>query len=237
MKTKYKQNLIVLCIFALLVGAGCAKTKVTGREPVAGLYPRPANIWVYDFAATPAEIPADSVFAGQFGRDATYQTAEHIETGRILGGRMAMELVKHIHKMGIPSIRAVPGAKPQINDVVLRGYIISYDEGDATKRVAIGLGSGASDLQVAVEGFQVTPQGLRLLGSGSSDADASKTPGMAVGAATLIATKNPAGLIVSTGVKLYGEKTGKSTIEGRVDDTAKEIAEILRKRFQGQGWI
>jgi hypothetical protein len=228
---------IVICFFVLLVVSGCAKTKVTNREPVAGLYPRPANIWVYDFATTAAEIPADSAFAGQYGITDMNETAEHIETGRVLGARIATELVKHIHQMGIPCIRATPGAKPPINDIILRGYILSFDEGDATKRVTIGLGKGASDLQVAVEGFQVTAQGLRLLGSGSSDSDASKTPGMAVGAATLIATKNPAGLIISTGVKLYGEKTGKSAVEGRADDTAKEIAEILRKRFQGQGWI
>jgi hypothetical protein len=37
-----------------------------------------------------------------------------------------------------------------------------------------------------------------------------------VGAATLIATANPAGLIISTGMKAYGEMIGKSKVEGRV---------------------
>jgi hypothetical protein len=129
------------------------------------------------------------------------------------------------------------GIEPATNDIVIRGYLISFDKGNAAERVGIGLGSGASNLKVAAEGFQVTAHGLRKLGSGSSDAGGSKTPGMAVGAATLIATHNPAGLIISTGMKVYGEKSGKSTIEGRVDQTAKEIANILKKRFQEQGWI
>jgi len=45
------------------------------------------------------------------------------------------------------------------------------------------------------------------------------------------------GLIVSTGMKAYGEKTGSSGIEGRAKQTAREIADVLKKRFQEQGWI
>jgi len=52
-----------------------------------------------------------------------------------------------------------------------------------------------------------------------------------------LATKNPLGLIVSTGVKLHGEETGSSTIHGKAKDVAKEIADQLRPRFEQQGWI
>ena len=131
----------------------------------------------------------------------------------------------------------MPGSTPQVNDIVLRGYIISFDEGSAAKRVTIGMGSGSSELKVALEGFQVTPQGWRKIGGGTSDAGGSKTPGAAVGAANLVATGNPAGLIISTGVKVYGEKSGKSKVEGRTEQTVKEVADILKKRFQEQGWI
>ena len=57
---------IVSCLFALAVVAGCASTEVTERQEYrGGKIPRPGHIWVYDFAATPAEIPADSAFAGK----------------------------------------------------------------------------------------------------------------------------------------------------------------------------
>ena len=120
---------------------------------------------------------------------------------------------------------------------MIRGSLISFEEGSAAKRVGIGFGSGKSELKVAVEGFQMTPQGLRKLGSGSTDAGGGKSPGMAVGAATFIATANPAGLIIGGGMKVYGEKSGKSKVEGRAKDTAKEIGDVLKKRFQEQGWI
>ena len=137
----------------------------------------------------------------------------------------------------MPAERAPIGMRPQINDLVIRGYLLSVDEGSAAKRVAIGFGSGGSELKTAVEGYQMTAQGLRKLGSGTLDSGGSKTPGAALGAATFIATANPAGLIVSSGMKVYGEVSGSSKVEGRAKDTAKEIAEVLKQRFQEQGWI
>jgi hypothetical protein len=192
---------------------------------------------VYDFVATAGDIPADSAFAGQYAGQPTSQTAEQIETGRKVGAEIASHLVKEIRDMGMPAERASRSSVPMVNDLVIRGYLISVQEGSAAKRVAIGFGSGASELKTAVEGFQVTPHGLRKLGSGTLDSGGSKGPGGAVGLAALIATGNPVGLIVGGGMKVYGEKSGKSTIEGRADQTAKEIADQLRKRFQEQGWI
>jgi len=234
---KYRSHLAA-CLLALITVAGCASTKITSRQQlVTGSLPRPAHIWVYDFAATPTDVPANSALAGQYSADATSQTAEQIAAGRQLGAEIAAQLVEQIRGMGMPAEGAPIGTRPQINDILIRGYLLSVDEGSATKRVAIGFGSGGSELKTAVEGYQVTAQGLRKLGSGTLDSGGSKTPGSAVGAATFIATANPAGLIVSTGMKVYGEASGSSKVEGRAKDTAKEIADVLKKRFQEQGWI
>jgi len=232
------RRIFVLCLFALLIVAGCASTKITNRDRiVTEKLSRPAQVWVYDFAATAADLPADSALAGQASKEAPSQTDEQIASGRKLGALIATELVEQIRGMGMPASFAGTTTTPQINDIVLRGYLISFDEGSAAKRVGIGFGSGKSELKVAMEGFQMTAQGLRKLGSGSSDAGGGKTPGAAVGAATFIATANPAGLIVSGGMKMYGEMSGSSKVEGRAKATAKEIADILKKRFQDQGWI
>ena len=139
--------------------------------------------------------------------------------------------------MGMPAARGGVGTTPQINDLVIRGYLVSVHEGSAAERVAIGFGAGASELKTAVEGFQMTAQGLRKLGSGSVDAGGGKSPGAALGVVGLIATANPAGLIISGGMKAYGEASGSSTVEGRAKATAKEIADVLKERFEQQGWI
>ena len=225
---------IVLCLFALVVVAACASTKVTEQHPVdIGKIPRPDHILVYDFVATPADVPADS--------DVTLanepQTPEQIEAGRQLGAQIAKELVADIQGMGLPAVEATSGISPQVGDIVIRGYLVSIEPGSAAKRLAIGFGAGASELTTAVEGFLVTAQGMRKLGSGRGESGGSKTPGAAVPAAVAIATGNPVGLIVSSGIKIYGEASGKSKLEGRAKATAQEIAARLKIRFQEQGWI
>ncbi len=122
-------------------------------------------------------------------------------------------------------------------NLVIRGCLLSVNEGNAAKRVAIGFGSGKSELRTMVEGFQMTAQGLRKLGVGTVDAAGGKSPGAALGLATFLATKNPAGFTISGGMHVYGEASGSSTVEGRAKATAKEISDQLKKRFQEQGWV
>ena len=232
------RNQIVLCLLALLLIAGCATTKIDSRdELVTGQIPRPNTIWVHDFAATPGDVPDESALAGKHSEHSPPQTAKEIATGRQLGDEIASQLIEQINGMGLSAERATKGTTPQINDLVIQGYLITFNKGSAEKRILIGFGSGASDLKVAVEGFQMTAQGLRKLGSGATDSEGGKTPGADLGVLGLIATHNPAGLIVSTGMKVYDQESGRSTVKGRAKQTAKEIGDVLKKRFKEEGWI
>ncbi|WP_374088985.1 DUF4410 domain-containing protein [Methylomicrobium lacus] len=231
---KVSTNLFYLCV--VLLSTGCASTYVTTSPELApvttspgfasvtgspGLataeqLPRPNQIWVYDFVPTSS---ASASLQAEIGRE-------------IAGG-----IVSGIRQMGLPADPGSPTTKMQINDIVLKGKIVSMDEGSTAERVAIGFGSGASELKVQVEGYQVTPQGLRSVGGGTGDASGSKAPGAALGAIGAIATGNPAGLIISTGMKVYGEESGSSKVEGRTEQIVEEITERLRTRFQQEGWI
>ena len=164
-------------------------------------------------------------------------TAEDIAAGRKYGGQIAQELVADIQAMGLPAVQAGPGSVPQVGDGVIRGYIVSAQGGGAVKRFVIGFGAGATEMDTVVEGYAVTPLGWRKLGSGTLTSSGSKTPGMVVPAAVAIATANPVGLIVVGGLKIYGEASGRNTLEGRAKATADAIAEQLKIRFQDRGWI
>ena len=229
---------ITAWFFALLVAAGCASTTVTDRQPVVTeRLSRPDHILVYDFVATPNDVPAQSALADHASVQPTPQTAEQIATGRRVGAEIATHLVEEIRSMGLPAQRASSPIKPQINDILIQGYLLSVEEGSAAQRMAIGFRSGVSRLSVAVEGYQMTAQGPRKLGSAKLESGGGKGPGAAAPLAVAIATGNPLGVIVSSGIKVYGEATGSSKIDGRADQTAKEIANQLRPRFQQQGWI
>ena len=225
------------CLFALVFAAGCASTKVTDEQRlVYESLPRPNHIWVYDFTATPADVPSESMFAG-LATPATPPTEEEAAIGRQLGTGIAAQLVDAIREMGLPAERGVPGTAPQVNDIEIRGYLVSIEQGSTAKRMTIGFGSGGSELTTTVEGFQMTAQGLRKLGSSTLGSKGSKGPGAGVGAASWAITGSPIGLIVGGGMKVYGEASGSAKIEGRAKATAGEIADQLKTRFQEEGWI
>ena len=212
---------IVLCLFVIVAIVGCASSTITSRQEYeGGKIARPDHIIVYDFAAPPTDVPADQ-----------------IATARQVGAEIAKVLVEDIRGMGLPAERASSQTVPQIGDLVIKGSILSINQGSAAERVAIGFGSGAAQLKAAAEGYLMTDHGLRKLGSGTADTSGGKSPGAALGVVGAVATANPAGLIISTGMKVYGEESGGSTIEGRAKDMAIEIAEVLQVKFKEQGWI
>ncbi|MFA6101607.1 MAG: DUF4410 domain-containing protein [Victivallaceae bacterium] len=225
-------------LVSLVLAAGCASTEFTSRERlVTEKLPRPAKIVIYDFVANPADVPQDSSVAGQTAEKAAPPTAEEIKAGQQLGAGIAAQLVQQICDMGLPAEKGSPKTKLQVNDIILRGYLVSVSQGDSTKRVVVGFGYGASELETLVEGYQMTAKGLRKLGSGKVKSVGSKSPGGAVGAVSMIANANPAGLIVGGVVKGYGEISGNSKVEGLAKSTAKVIADQLQTRFKEEDWI
>jgi hypothetical protein len=231
------QIVLNLCIAgcAISLFTGCASTEVTSHDRIVyDRLPKPNHILVYDFVASPADVPADSMFASA---PTTAPTDEEVTQGRQLGAAIASQLVSEIHEMGLPATQVSTPTPLQINDIVFRGYLVSIDPGSAAKRMTLGFGSGGSELTTVVEAYQMTANGLRKLGSGTVGAKGGKGPGASLGAAGWLITGSPVGLIVGGGMKIYGEASGSATIEGRGKATAKEIANILKGRFQEEGWI
>lgn len=226
---------LISYLCTMVVAVGCASTQVSNQKEVAlGKLSRPAHVWVYDFAATASDVPADSPLAAH---SSGKLTDKEVALGRVLGAQIASELATQISAMGLPAARAAGGTIPRVNDLVIRGTLLSINSGNALERVTIGCGLGASELRTAVETYQVTAHGPRMIESETIDAGGSNTPGASLGVVGLAATGNPAGLIVSTGLKLYGEESGESKITGRAKSTATEIAGLLQQRFQRQGWV
>jgi hypothetical protein len=236
MSVKFRGSLVSY-VFVLCIVAGCATTKVSNQQQMSnGSIPRPNQIWVYPFAATPADVPPNSALAGNLQYDEP-QTPQQIADGRSLGAQIAGQLVQEINGMGMPAAIASAATRPELNDIVLEGTVLSVQQGNATQRVLIGFTAGESELQVAVEAFQMTQGGLHELASGDLTSTGNKTPGMGVGLAASLISHNPAGFLISGGMKAYGEVSGSNTIQGRAEAIAKKISEVLKQRFQQQGWI
>ena len=225
--------LIVACITI-----SCASTKSTGRPE----YPRgtklhkPNRIIVYNFAATPDEIPADAVISGYYKKHDTPQTTEQIRVGRELGSIVAKELVKEIRKMGMPAEHAGKGPTPGIGDFLIKGAFVSMDEGSQFKRVLIGFGAGAGKLETHVEGYQMAFEGPRLLGRRKIEAKGGKMPGLLVPVAGAASAGRAATAVIAGGMNVKKEM-GPESLQAAAKRTAEEIAKVLSKKFAEQGWI
>jgi len=135
----------------LLAVTGCASTKIQNQQVAFGQLPKPAHIYVYEIVATPNDLPANSTLVGLYSKDVPVQSAEQIAVGRKLGSQIQTELTKQIVEMGLPAEFGFPQTTTGINDIVIRGAIISFDEGSAAKRVGIGLGTGSSELKLLLK--------------------------------------------------------------------------------------
>ena len=131
---------MVLCLAAVVVVTGCASTKITNHEVlVTDLSPRPATIWVYNFAATADEVPDNSALVGGFDLDMTPQIAEEIaqrhEAGQRNGDRAGRADQRHGNAGpdGLP-LRSKPRRSTTFSS---RYYLLSVKEGSGTMRVVI----------------------------------------------------------------------------------------------------
>lgn len=228
---------VVALLFSLIVIVGCASTEVTERQSYEGeKLPRPDRIIVHAFTANPAEVPPESAFAAEKAVHSKPLTPEQLKVTQELGAEVAKELVAKLRDAGLPAVQGAGQPAPRVDDIVIRGYFVSVDEGSAANRVLVGFGSGDAEIMTAVEGYQMTSQGLRLLGSGEVKSGGDKMPGLVLPLAVMAATANPIGLVVGGAIKVAGEVDGSDTIEGGAKRTADEIAMQLETAAKKQGW-
>ena len=236
-------NIRVRIIFVMLVAVsatiGCASSELTELQShyEGDALPKPGRILVYNFAATPEDIPADAAISGHYKRRTLPQTAEEKELGRQLGDKLAVELVLEILALGMPAEYADRWHPPSIGSLIIMGEFISIDEGSRAKRMLIGFGAGASSLQTHVVGYQFTDQGLRRLGDAVIESAGGKMPGMLVPVAAGGAMGKAGRSAVISGSMNVAQELGAESMNAAAKRTAKEIAKILSVAFAEQGWI
>ncbi len=232
-------RIIHLMLVAVVVTIGCASSNIAEREIhyEGGPLPKPSRIIVYNFAASPDDIPADAAISGHYQRRTVPQTAEQKKLGRQLGDKLAEELVKGILALGMPAEQADTRRPPAIGNLLIMGEFVSIDKGSRTKRMLIGFGAGAGELQTHVVGYQFTDEGLRRLGDAVIETSGGRMPGMLVPVAGgAVAGKAGRTAVVSGSINV-AQELGPESLNAAAKRTAKEIMEILTQAFTKQGWI
>lgn len=191
--------------------------------------PKPTGIVVYTFT-TGGRVKLNS---GALNRVRTRRSGNAAEEKLELANRIvdsfSQSLVDNLQKGGLPVTRGVTGQSPPENSVTVQGDFSEIDEGNRARRMAIGLGSGASKVQTQVECYFKQPAANTLLTSFTATSQSSRKPGAAE---TMGAGAAPDVAAVAGGVTEM-----KQNAEGDADRMAKAVAKEIVKTLQSRGWV
>jgi len=231
-----------LILFLLAIVAGCAPTNVQQEKMDAAQLERPSLILVYDFAVTPQEVELDKGLSADIMQKyeqhkGETRTAEEIKVGHKVADALAEELVKKIRSFGLWAERGFGAPYGKEKDLMVKGQLLSVDEGNRTERVVIGLGAGRTSIQANVQVYEMTPEGKKEVDALRGTAKSGDKPGMGemmgLGA---IAGHLLASTVVSGALSATSEMTS-ATVEADAKRLAEKVAADLGKFFVDQGWI
>jgi hypothetical protein len=221
--------------------AACTSTQ-SEVETGDAMLPRPEVVIVDRFATSPAEVTLDEGLSTEIeqalkAESGTSRTQQEVQAGRQVADAIADKLVVEIQDMGLRAERGSALPAGTQNAALVKGQLVSIDEGNRTERVIIGLGAGRSDVRVDAQVYEVTPTGRQLIDTIEVDAKSGLAPGMAetmgVGGLTghlLVST------VVGGGLHVADEAIGANVVAD-ADRAAKGIAKQLAALFTQQGWI
>jgi Domain of unknown function (DUF4410) len=234
-----RARLGALVCFALLL-TGCAKATVAPDDTrvEVGAVRRPSRIIVYDF-----KVSADQVTENSSPLQRIYRTlaksddqieAEKLAIGREAAHDLSVDLIKQLNALGFDAESLPRGTAAAEGDLIIDGQVLNADEGNRARRMIIGFGAGASNLETSVTFSQVSPggTGIELLRF-KTNSDSGKMPGAAL---TMGAGAAAQGASAATAVTSAG-KIYNSMLSTLAANTSKQITAYLSRYFASHGWI
>ena len=115
------------------------------------------------------------------------------------------------------------------NSLAVQGDFLLIDDGNRARRMAIGLGAGASKVEAHVECYLKQPAENVLLTEFKAISQSSRKPGAA--------ETMGAGAAPEAAAAVSGATELKQGAEGDAGRMAKAIAKEVTKTLKSQGWI
>lgn len=238
----HNRRVVMLMTIAgfLLTACGHASVQTTSLYQGTSL-PKPSVILVRDFVVTPTDVALDSGRLARLRRlvSGSSDSQQQAAAAQAVVDALSDELVKEIGKMRLSAKRVAADAAitEDGSAALIDGNILSIDEGNRAKRVAVGFGAGASKVEASIAlsylAGQTAPQQLaRFRASGNSG----YAPGMLATGGASAAAGAATSVAVSGGTQAIRESNG-ATVTADAGGISKKIADQLRVIFAKQGWI
>jgi Domain of unknown function (DUF4410) len=229
------------CLAAIMLVA-CSSTDITTDDDVkwkAAKLPKPDQLIVFDFAASPDEVKLAHGLLADVKKlvDKEPRTEQEKAIGHSVADALSEKLVEELRDKGLPAVRAAHVVEPGIRPLQVKGQLLSIDEGNPTARVVIGLGAGRSSVEARVQLYESLHGRVDLLETMKADTRSGRMPGMA----EMIGVGGLAGHIVSSTI-LSGVFSGtREAVADNVDalagTMAKKIAAKIEEYYRERGWL
>ena len=237
-RTWASRRFAVAFSFGLLALGACAPTTVQTQQDYSGTaLPRPDRVIVYDFAVSPDEVTLDEGLTEELVR--SFQSASATEQERMMGSQVARAiagtLVEEIISAGLYAEPAQESPPFPDNVVLIKGQILSIDEGNRTIRTLIGLGAGRTAIEADAQVLYLA-QGTttpRLIENMQAAARSDRLPGVGE-------TLFPGELLINLAAGAGGaaaDETFGANVEADGKRMGRQIADHVGPVFANQGWI
>jgi hypothetical protein len=161
--------------------AGCVHAKVSDESEIAPAPAgQPAKIYVSDFDLAAADIKSESLIpwngpvrrfvVGSWNRNPQVFREKAVNS-------MAETIVKKLRKAGYKAERWAPDEKLPGDGWLVRGVVVTVDQGNRVRRAVVGFGLGEAELKVAVDVSDLASGAPKPFYHLDTEADSGKMPG------------------------------------------------------------
>lgn len=176
---RFIPNLILAGLCALL--AGCVHAKVSSESEIAPAPTGPPpKIYVSDFDLSVADVKSESVIpwngpvrrfvVGSWNRNPQVFRDKAVNS-------MAETIVKKLRKAGYKAERWYPDEVLPRDGWLVRGVVVTVDQGNRVRRAVVGFGLGEAELQVAVDVSDLASGAPQPFYHLDTEANSGKMPG------------------------------------------------------------
>jgi hypothetical protein len=216
----------------LLVGNANVETITSYKGPAP--LPKPNQILVYDFAVPPNVVTMDQSMAARLRRRHLAMLGRNSDSSpeavvRQVQASFSKALVKELQKTSIPAETATGTETVNpAHTLIVQGEFTAINEGNKSKRIMIGFGRGASDVQAHVTVSLTGGAQPIVLSEFKLNSASGKKPGaaamMGVGSA-------------GAGVAAGSVGDTKATVKADASRMAKAVAKQIQSLMAAQKWI
>lgn len=201
--------------------------------------PRPDRVVVENFAEDGSAVRLDSGIRARLQREAAGSDAaeQRYRTGQEVQDAIADTLVDELRRMGFDAVRgeAASGPGPVL---VIRGAITEINEGNQTRRNAIGFGAGKSSVAADVQVWYAAAAGSppMLIQTYHASSDSGRKPGLATGLGAGAAAGHIATSAALAGAGAIHSSRHPNGVAAEGEHLAQGVASDLGALFARQGW-